>query len=93
MAEQMNIYQKLARIRKQVEVIQKNKSGYGYKYVSEDEILAKISVFMDKYGLSLIPNIKQGSTIVSPIHTKRPRLPARVISMKKTTTRSWLARI
>ena len=66
MAEQMNIYQKLARIRKQVEVIQKNKSGYGYKYVSEDEILAKISVFMDKYGLSLIPNIKQGSTIVSP---------------------------
>lgn len=34
MAEQMNIYQKLARIRKQVEVIQKNKSGYGYKYVS-----------------------------------------------------------
>ena len=83
MAEQMNIYQKLARIRKQVEVIQKNKSGYGYKYVSEDEILAKISVFMDKYGLSLIPNIKQGST----------RLPARVISMKKTTTRSWLAQI
>lgn len=50
MAEQMNIYQKLARIRKQVEVIQKNKSGYGYKYVSEDEILAKISVFMDKYS-------------------------------------------
>ena len=92
MAEQMNIYQKLARIRKQVEVIQKNKSGYGYKYVSEDEILAKISVFMDKYGLSLIPNIKQGSTIPH-IHTKRPRLPARVIYMKKTTTRSWLARI
>ncbi len=43
MAEQdMNIYQKLAKIRKQVEVIQRNKSGYGYKYVSEDEILAKM---------------------------------------------------
>ena len=73
MAEQMNIYQKLARIRKQVEVIQKNKSGYGYKYVSEDEILAKISVFMDKYGLSLIPNIKQGSTIVSPYTYKNTK--------------------
>ena len=73
MAEQMNIYQKLARIRKQVEVIQKNKSGYGYKYVSEDEILAKISVFMDKYGLSLIPNIKQGSTIVSPYTYKKTK--------------------
>ena len=52
MAEQdlknLNIYQKLAKIRKQVEVIQKNKAGYGYKYVSEDEILARISTFMDK---------------------------------------------
>ena len=61
MAEQdlknLNIYQKLAKIRKQVEVIQKNKAGYGYKYVSEDEILARISTFMDKYSLSLIPSI------------------------------------
>lgn len=48
MAEQnLNIYQKLAKIRKQVEVIQRNKKGYGYTYVSEDEILAKISGFMD----------------------------------------------
>ena len=47
MSEQTaNIYQKLAKVRKQVEVIRKNKSGYGYKYVTEDEILAKISVFM-----------------------------------------------
>ena len=48
MAEQaqLNIYQKLAKIREQVEVMRKNKSGYGYTYVSEDEILAKIQVFM-----------------------------------------------
>ena len=32
--QNMNIYQRLAKIRKQVEVIQRNKSGYGYKYVS-----------------------------------------------------------
>lgn len=37
MAEQMNIYQKLARIRKQVEVIQKNKSGYGYGITYSDD--------------------------------------------------------
>ena len=64
--EQLNIYQKLAKIRKQVEVIRKNKSGYGYKYVSEDEILAKITIFMDKYGLSLIPSIVVGSIRVEP---------------------------
>ena len=40
MSEQMNIYQKLAKIRKPAEVIQKNARGYGYTYVSEDEILA-----------------------------------------------------
>ena len=28
--EELNIYQKLARIRKQVEVIKKNKEGYNY---------------------------------------------------------------
>lgn len=71
--ENLNIYQKLAKIRKQVEVIQKNKSGYGYKYVSEDEILSKISVFMDKYGISLIPSIVGGTTKVEPYTYKKTK--------------------
>ena len=62
MAESLNIYQKLAKIRKQVEVIQKNKSGFNYKYVTDDELLAKLTVLMDKYGLSLVPSIVQGTT-------------------------------
>lgn len=53
----LNIYQKLAKIRKVVEVVQKNKTGYGYKYVSDDELLAKITGAMDKYEVSLIPSI------------------------------------
>lgn len=60
--EVLNIYQKLAKIRKQVEVIQKNKSGFNYKYVTDDELLAKLTVLMDKYGLSLVPSIVQGTT-------------------------------
>ena len=63
--QQMNIYQKLAAIRELVEVIQRNKSGYGYTYVSEDAIMAKISVGMKKYGLSLIPNITPGTKEIS----------------------------
>lgn len=75
MAEQeLNIYQKLAKIRKQVEVIQRNKSGYGYKYVSEDEILAKISTFMDKYSLSLIPSVVRSSGIVAPYNSKKTKV-------------------
>ena len=74
MTEQnLNIYQKLAKIRKQVEVIQRNKKGYGYTYVSEDEILAKISGFMDKYSLSLIPSVIHSSAVVTPYHTKKTK--------------------
>ena len=71
--QNLNIYQKLAKIRKQVEVIQRNKKGYGYTYVSEDEILAKISGFMDKYSLSLIPSVIHSSAVVTPYHTKKTK--------------------
>ena len=91
MAEEMNIYQKLAKVRKQVEVIQRNKSGYGYKYVSEDEILAKVSGFMDKYGLSLIPGIVHNSSEVSPYNTKKTKRPVKASFMKRMSTKSWSA--
>lgn len=74
MSEQLNIYQKLAKIRKHVEVIQKNKAGYGYKYVSEEEILAKLTVLMDKYHLSLIPFICRGTAQVMPYCTKKTKV-------------------
>ncbi len=72
----LNIYQKLAKIRKPVEVLQKNKSGYNYKYVTEDLILSKISGLMEKYGVSLIPAIMPGTTHVEPypyVKTKSTR--------------------
>ena len=62
----LNIYQKLAKIRKSVEVVQKNKSGYGYKYVTDDELLARITGQMDKYGVSLIPSIVPRTFNVTP---------------------------
>lgn len=73
MAERLNIYQKLAKIRKQVEVVQKNKSGYGYKYVTDDELLAKITAGMDKYGVSLIPNIVPDTLEVQPYSYKKTK--------------------
>lgn len=72
----INIYQKLAKIRKPVEVLVKNKQAYNYSYVTEDEILAKITGLMGKYGVSLIPNIVPGTTSVTPysyIKTKTTR--------------------
>ena len=72
-SRQATFIKKLAKVRKQVEVIRKNKSGYGYKYVTEDEILAKISVFMDKYHLSLVPSIQPGTTRVEPYTYKKTK--------------------
>lgn len=73
MPEILNLYQKLAKIRKQVEVVQKNKSGYGYKYVTDDELLAKITAGMDKYGVSLIPSIVPNTLEVKPYTYKKTK--------------------
>lgn len=74
MSEQkLNIYQRLAKIRKQVEVVKKDKSGYNYKYVSDDELMARISGLMDKYSLMLIPKIVPETTAVEPYSTKKTR--------------------
>lgn len=73
MSENLNIYQKLARIRKQVEIMKKDTKAYGYNYTKEESILAKITVFMDKYNLSLIPSIVPGTTVVSPYSYKKTK--------------------
>lgn len=72
--EKLNIYQKLAKIRKPVEILQKNKSGYGYKYVTEDLILSKITGLMDKYGVSLLPGIVPGTTNVEPYNYSKTKV-------------------
>ena len=74
MSEVLNIYQKLAKIRKPVEVIKKNRKGYGYTYVDEEEILSRITGLMGKYGVSLIPNITHGSAVVEPYHYTKTKV-------------------
>jgi len=74
MAEQdLNIYQKLAKIRKQVEVMKRDTKAYGYSYTKEESILAKITVFMEKFNLSLIPGIVPGTTVVTPYNYKKTK--------------------
>lgn len=61
----MNLYQKLAKIRALSDVVKKEKSGYGYKYVDITAILAQITAGMKKYGVSLIPSIVPSTSNVS----------------------------
>lgn len=62
--EQLNLIQKLSKIRAMTEAIQKNKDGYNYKYVDSVEILARVTAGMKKYGISLIPSITPGTSKV-----------------------------
>lgn len=63
---ELNLYQKLSKIRKSVEVLEKDKSGYNYKYVTDAAILAKITGLMDNLHVSLIPSVVQGTVTVTP---------------------------
>lgn len=58
----LNIYQKLARVQRAVDVIQKDKSGFNSRYVSDAELLPRINAEIDKYGLTLYPEITPGTT-------------------------------
>ena len=69
-----SISMKLAAIRKMVEALQKNKSGYGYKYVSEDEILAKVTAGLEKYKLDVYPKIVPGTAVVTPYSSKKNKV-------------------
>lgn len=53
--------------------MKKDTKAYGYMYTKEEDILAKITVFMEKYNLSLIPNIVPGTTVVSPYTYKKTK--------------------
>lgn len=72
--ETLNIYQKLAKIRKRVDVMKKEAKAYGYNYVKEDAILARIKPAMEKYHISLIPGIVSESTEVSPYHYMKTKV-------------------
>lgn len=62
----LNLYQKLAFVQRAVDIIQKDASGFGYKYVSEEELLPRINAELDKYGVTLYPSIVPQTLVVTP---------------------------
>ena len=92
MAEEkhLNLYQKLAKIRQAVEVVQKNKEGYGYSYVTDDELLSKITGKMDKLGVSLIPAIVPGTMEVSPYSYQKTKYDSKLKEYRTETVNEIL---
>lgn len=69
-----NLYQKMTSIRKSVEVIRKDKAGYGYKYTTDEAILACITGRMNTLHVSLIPKIVPGTSTVVPLSYKKTKV-------------------
>lgn len=61
----LNIYQKLHKIQEAIIGLEKDKSAFGYKYVTGDKVISNIKPLMNKYGLLLkqeiisIDNVRQ----------------------------------
>lgn len=65
--KQMNLVQKLAKIRETSGVVSKSKKGFGYTYADITDILANVTAGMKRYGVSLIPTIVPGTSHVGPV--------------------------
>ena len=63
---EMNLHQKMLKIAHMAGALQRTKSGFGYKYVPEEDIQAKITAGMQKYGVMLYTGIAPGTLKVVP---------------------------
>lgn len=71
--EKLNIHQKILKIADAAGVLQKTKEGFNYKYVPEEEIQAKVTACMQKYGVMLYPSIAPGTLTVEPYTYQKPK--------------------
>lgn len=62
----LNLHQKILKIADAAGVLQKTKNGYNYKYVPEEEIQAKVTANMQKYGVMLYHYVRPGSLKIIP---------------------------
>lgn len=65
----VELIQKLSKIRKIADVVSKSRKGFNYTYADISDILAKVKAGMDKYNVSLIPTIVPGTTRTEQITT------------------------
>lgn len=93
---QMNLHQKILKIADAAGVLQKNKEGFGYRYVPEEDIQAKVTAGMQKYGVALYPEIVPGTLTVQPFtyqkydkNLKR-EVPVNEFIVKADTIYTWV---
>ena len=72
-SEKLTLIQKLAKIRKLADCVEKSKKGFGYSYADISEILAKVKAGMEKYNVSLIPEFVHGTGHVEHLEIRKAK--------------------
>lgn len=89
---EMNLHQKLLKIANMTGALQRTKAAYGYKYVPEEDIQAKVTAGMQKYGVMLYHSVVPGTLNVVPITytNKSNKTCNEVIVVKKMNQSSFM---
>lgn len=61
--DEMNIFQRINEVRKEVEYIQKDKKVQGYMTVTHDTVTSELRKFLVKFGIIIVPSYKSSSMI------------------------------
>ncbi len=62
----LNLHQKLSKISELCDVLVKDAQAFNYKYVREEDVLAKVKAGFKKYGVCLYTQIDPGTLVVTP---------------------------
>lgn len=62
----LNLHQKLSKISELCDVLVKDAQAFNYKYVREEDVLAKVKAGFKKYGVYLYTQIDPGTLVVTP---------------------------
>lgn len=60
---ELNIHQKIGEITLAMQGLEKDGKGYGYKYVTIDQIMAKLAPQLKQHGLSMIQTVEEDQMI------------------------------
>ncbi len=92
----LTLHQKILKIADMAGVLQKSKSGYSYKYVPEEDIQAKVTAGLQKYGIMLYNSIVPGTIKVLPFSYEKydPKLkankPVNEVIVSADMTYTWV---
>lgn len=89
--EVLNLHQKLLKIANMAGALQRTRAAYGYKYVPEEDIQAKVTAGMQRYGVMLYHSIVPGTLRVIPItYTNKSNKTCNEVIVHADTTYTWV---